>query len=124
MQLVSFYTPLKHEETSGSHVFRGYRKRPEAWNGLIRISKCYLVGKCLFKANIKDLTLKRFIMFLLFTLNNYLPDEKKIEEIKNISIAVLWMNQFIYSETIFEVVQGSFKNNFHLTFLINLGSRE
>ena len=68
--------------------------------------------------------LKHFIMFLLFTLNKYLSDEKKIEEIKNISIAVLWMNQFIYSETIFEVVQGSFKINFHLTFLINLGSRE
>ena len=34
--LVSFYTPWKHQETeSFSDIFRGYRMRPVAWNGLV-----------------------------------------------------------------------------------------
>ena len=33
--LISFYTPWKHKKTRGfSDVFRGYRKRLVAWNGL------------------------------------------------------------------------------------------
>ena len=35
MPFVSFYTPLKTSENQRfSDVFRGYRKRPVAWNGL------------------------------------------------------------------------------------------
>ena len=39
MPLVSFYTPWKHQKTKGflmfsGDVFRGYRKRPVAWNRL------------------------------------------------------------------------------------------
>ena len=37
MPLVSFDTPWKHQKTFVfSDVFRGYRKRPVAWNGLRR----------------------------------------------------------------------------------------
>ena len=34
MPLISFYTPWKHQL---SDVFRGYRKRPVAWNGLKKL---------------------------------------------------------------------------------------
>ena len=34
MSLDSFYTPWKHLKTRLPHVFRGYRKRAVAWNGL------------------------------------------------------------------------------------------
>ena len=34
MPLISFYTPWKHKKTRFSDVFREYRKRPVAWNGL------------------------------------------------------------------------------------------
>ena len=34
MPLVTFDTPWKHQKTKGSDVFRGYGKRPVAWNGL------------------------------------------------------------------------------------------
>ena len=34
MPLISFYTSWKHENTSFFYVFRGYRKKSVAWNGL------------------------------------------------------------------------------------------
>ena len=38
MPLVSFDTPWKHQKNQRfSNVFRGYRKRPVAWNGLTRL---------------------------------------------------------------------------------------
>ena len=34
MSLITFDTPWKNQKNKGSDVFRGYRKRPVAWNGL------------------------------------------------------------------------------------------
>ena len=41
MQLVSFYTPLKHQKVRIFIVFTGHRKRSVAWNGL----GCFLKKK-------------------------------------------------------------------------------
>ena len=36
MPLTSFYAPWKHQKVWFSDVFRGYRKKPATWNGLIQ----------------------------------------------------------------------------------------
>ena len=40
--VVSLYILRKHQKTSGFAVFRGHRKRPAAWNGLIEASRYFL----------------------------------------------------------------------------------
>ena len=36
MELISFYTSWKHEKNRFFDIFRGYRKKPMVWNGLVR----------------------------------------------------------------------------------------
>ena len=44
VSLVSFFTPWKKSENQRfSDVFRGYRKRPVAWNGLIQCFSVFIV---------------------------------------------------------------------------------
>ena len=38
ISLVPFWTPWKHQKTLGFPVFKGYRKRPLAWNGLMHVT--------------------------------------------------------------------------------------
>ena len=75
MPLVSCYTPLSLPENIrkpfGSHVFRGYRMRPIAWNGLsasLTLGSCYLLFSHLEDFNFQCLAKRILIIRFSFHL--------------------------------------------------------
>ena len=50
--MVGFYNPWKHQKTSVCcDVFRGYRKKAVAWNGLLKHKQYYKSYTCFHKNN-------------------------------------------------------------------------